>query len=843
MKRCAYIKTAALALLLAGSALFGQSAEEDPILNFGISTPRGGVIKSWTPGVSITPGTGAEVLNGPLGTRALIFDGTEKSISTFNLDGNNTRLRKAKNITVAFALRVDEAPATPVKTGLGITIHGDKISLSDGNFNLDATVKIQPMKWYQIAYSYSVDGKNAKLYVDGSLDNVAVNAPLKKLNVNFERFGGFKGGLASIQAWDRALDDKDVLTLETDARGIEAMTVKLEDIQRQIRLKQIDPYLEDVKKDLARVKRRKFNPISLLEKTQYSAYTALKLAQGEYFFRGTSLAKAPFSLIQVRATASYLRRADVFPEDAIFTANLCTAAAKGEYEPVSFVIYPYQPMDKVNITVSDFKSTKGATLPASILDRKIVKNWYQASWNSQYNNVNQILVPDLLVNDVNLVKVDEVTGKNYLRVGDKYVDVNGTESAQFNFCKEDVKDAPVMQDVAMVPGKGTQFWFTYHVPRDAKPGLYKATATVTNGGEKVADFTLSLRVYPFELPAPKTSYNVKKDWIISVSGGADLSRYAALADEATAEKFFRRELENLRAHGVTQPAVPFGANTALFEKDLKIRKEMGFDLNGVFVSAFPNDGTLVNQFAPAGTAAPDFDAFSKKISSMSDSFKRIAGHKNFYFYGVEGVVAPEDAGKFYNFICKDNNILSAGWSNDLFFLPTKDLFYAHSGAPDDYLAEKWHALEGRIISSGCYFTGPDNPDYMRRELGIKLYRKRYDGLHIAAFPSLVNCWNERTAPGIFRNQVFAYPTSNGIINTIAFEGFREGIDDVRYLTLLRSLLEESFAIKNWDAIYASKKGVAVFELLNTSKMDLDLMRMEVADHIVTIMKRLGKEVE
>ena len=843
MKRCAYIRTAALALLLAGSALFGQNAEEEPILNFGISAPRGGAIKSWTPGVSIIPGSAAEVLNGPLGAKAIKFDGSANGVSTFKLEGDNVRLRKAQNITVAFALLVDELPANAVDTGLGIRIQGDQMVLTDGTFKLPATTKIQPMKWYQIAYSYSVDGKNVKLYVDGSLDNVAVNVPLKKLNVDFERFGMFKGGLASIQAWDRALSDKDVLTLATDDRGIEAITVKLNDIQRGIRLKQIEPYLEDVKKELARVKRRKHNPISLLEKTQYVAYTALKLAEGEYFFRGTSLAKAPFALMQVRATAPYLRSADIFPEDAIFTANLCTAAAKGEYEPVSFVIYPYQNLDKVNITVSDFKNTKGAVLPASILDRKIVKNWYQASWNSQYNNTNQILVPDLLVNDVNLVKVDEITGKNYLRVDGKYVDVNGTDQAKFNFCKENVKDAPTMQDVAMVPGKGTQFWFTYHVPRDAKPGLYKATATVTNGGEKLADFTLTLRVYPFELPAPKTSYDVKKDWIISVSGGADLSRYAALADGAEAEKFFRRELENLRAHGVTQPAVPFGADPAIFEKDLKIRKEMGFDLNGVFVSAFPNDGTLMNQFAAAGTPAPDFAAFTKNIGNMSDIFSRVAGHKNFYFYGVEGVVAPEDAEKFYNAICKNNNILSAGWSNDLFFLPTKNLLYAHSGNPDDFLAEKWHALNGRIISSGCYFAGPDNPDYMRRELGIKLYRERYDGFHIAAFPSTVNCWNERTAPGIFRNQVFAYPTSNGMINTIAFEGFREGIDDVRYLTLLRSLLEESFAIKNWDAIYASKKGVAVFELLNTNRMDLDLMRMEVADHIVTIMKRLGKDVD
>jgi hypothetical protein len=36
----------------------------------------------------------------------------------------------------------------------------------------------------------------------------------------------------------------------------------------------------------------------------------------------------------------------------------------------------------------------------------------------------------------------------------------------------------------------------------------------------------------------------------------------------------------------------------------------------------------------------------------------------------------------------------------------------------------------------------------------------------------------------FRDHVFAYPTSNGIIDTIQWEGFREAVDDVRYLATL-----------------------------------------------------------
>ena len=36
----------------------------------------------------------------------------------------------------------------------------------------------------------------------------------------------------------------------------------------------------------------------------------------------------------------------------------------------------------------------------------------------------------------------------------------------------------------------------------------------------------------------------------------------------------------------------------------------------------------------------------------------------------------------------------------------------------------------------------------------------------------------------YRDHVFAYPTSNGVIDTIQWEGCREGVDDTRYVASL-----------------------------------------------------------
>jgi len=36
--------------------------------------------------------------------------------------------------------------------------------------------------------------------------------------------------------------------------------------------------------------------------------------------------------------------------------------------------------------------------------------------------------------------------------------------------------------------------------------------------------------------------------------------------------------------------------------------------------------------------------------------------------------------------------------------------------------------------------------------------------------------------------MFVYPTVDGVIDTIAWEGYREGIDDLRYLATLRKAI-------------------------------------------------------
>jgi len=49
-------------------------------------------------------------------------------------------------------------------------------------------------------------------------------------------------------------------------------------------------------------------------------------------------------------------------------------------------------------------------------------------------------------------------------------------------------------------------------------------------------------------------------------------------------------------------------------------------------------------------------------------------------------------------------------------------------------------------------------------------------------------WNDLDSQQ-FRDHVFAYPTVDGVIDTVAWEGLREGIDDVRYLSQLKLFVD------------------------------------------------------
>ncbi len=266
--------------------------------------------------------------------------------------------------------------------------------------------------------------------------------------------------------------------------------------------------------------------------------------------------KGPVECYAVPALSSLKRLPDALPEDARLSSHLRVIAAQGEFEPVSFLVSARQDVAKLEIKASSLKGPNGE-IPASAIDVKIVKVWYQAgtAWYSYFADHNRReFVPELLLNDENLIKVDEEKQENYLRVGNDYQSISyPAEKAEkaFNYITEPVADSRTLLPIKLKKGRNKQIWVTVHVPNETAGGLYEGRITLTADGKSVGAMDLSVRVLPFQLPLPKTYYNLENDFLVTMYDAtmAGMGYKFGLSKEAV-EKQQMAIYKNLRNHNV-----------------------------------------------------------------------------------------------------------------------------------------------------------------------------------------------------------------------------------------------------------------------------------------------------
>ncbi|MEI7437856.1 MAG: hypothetical protein WCL16_13710 [bacterium] len=128
----------------------------------------------------------------------------------------------------------------------------------------------------------------------------------------------------------------------------------------------------------------------------------------------------------VPALSDIQRLPQAYPVDGKCNGELRAMAEKDEFDPASFVVFPFKDLDRVELKLSALAGPDGAVLPAENLDLKVVKVWHQNGngWFCYFSDPGLKLVPELLLNDENLIKVDTVTTGNYARIdypaGSKY---------------------------------------------------------------------------------------------------------------------------------------------------------------------------------------------------------------------------------------------------------------------------------------------------------------------------------------------------------------------------------------------------------------------------------------
>ena len=242
------------------------------------------------------------------------------------------------------------------------------------------------------------------------------------------------------------------------------------------------------------------------------------------------------------------------------------------------------------------------------------------------------------------------------------------------------------------------------------------------------------------------------------------------------------------------------------------------------------------QNAPSVSDVAMPEDLRQRIDEASEIVKSLFGHSNVYCFGWDEpgralVIAERRPWKYiYE---KGLKVYSTGHEAHLKFAGYNEDFCNSAGEPTREKAAKWHSFGSRITTYAWPHTGPENPDCMRRVHGLVLFKANYDG--IGNYILSCSQWNDFIGEEYnFRCFNMTYPTRDGVIDTIEWEGIREAVDDVRYATKLQQLARKAIASGKVDAVYAGRKALQWLELIDERTADLNAVRLEMINTIIKL---------
>jgi hypothetical protein len=507
-----------------------------------------------------------------------------------------------------------------------------------------------------------------------------------------------------------------------------------------------------------------------------------------------------------------------FPIIGSVSSELSITACRGEYEPASLTIFALRDIKYLSVAVGELKS-KNANIPASAVDIRVVKCWYQAGVQIRETK-HRHLTPELLLKDDGLIHVDFANKSNYLRQVDStgkenLLLISGPDSENMKHIQP--RDAATLQPVDMKSYTAKQFWITVHVPEDAAPGLYDGSIQLSARGLSPSELSLRVNVLPFPLSQSQLRYS------IYYRGKLARDESVVMSTERKSTQQYELEMRNLKAHGVLYPTIYQRYDDTLLPRALAIRAAAGLP-----------DGTLYTLGISAGNTTNP-----KRLKALRERVRKwraIAsdyGYDDLYIYGIDEARGDRlksqrlawrtthEAGAKVFVACYKETFASMGDLLDL---------AVYSGAPNPVEAEKFHNAGQQIFCYNNPQVGVEQPETYRRNFGLLLWKKGYDGAMNYAYQHSENHgWNDFDSKP-YRDHNFIYQTTDGLIDTMAWEGFREGVDDVRYLT---TLLETIGRARNRKPELARQAELWVGEIDPSG--DLDAIRQGIIGWIMRLM--------
>jgi hypothetical protein len=548
--------------------------------------------------------------------------------------------------------------------------------------------------------------------------------------------------------------------------------------------------------------------------------------------------KADIAWFSVIPMSDIMRNGDVWPTDGELNGTLRVVLAQDEYEPASFQLFSFKNRKNVTFTIPNLKNKEGDVLTADKLDLKVVKIWYQNGngWHSYFQDIGLRLIPELLVYDENLIKVDTKKEANYARIredkGERYQWISAPIELDKSpaYHKPDVfnprefpgfADAKTLQPVVLEANQFKQFFLTVYAEKGQKPGIYEGVIAVNENGSKILDIPVAVRVLPFELPLAKSYNDLDRPVIASAMGmmGMKLD-----------DKDFRDILINFKKHNMIHPIFNFDADSE--EKVIALMKELGYPLD-TFMGGIKGIGWLGH-----GTRLTydQLMEIQKAAQLTKEFYEKNLGHSNVLVtYGDEAgplwIVAMRDWFRYFDEL--GMQVGTAGHQH-MFYKGAYAWGWHNMGGPPekvDYI-KQWRSVGNNIGFYAGQHTGVENPSFVRRQNGLLGYMNGLNIIYNYHFDPLG--WND-LSHGLYRPMTIAYLSGDGLVDTLQWEAYREAVDDMRYATKLQQLIQEALASGNIDRKQEAKKALQYFALLDTQKADLNTVRMEMIEYILKLL--------
>ena len=451
-------------------------------------------------------------------------------------------------------------------------------------------------------------------------------------------------------------------------------------------------------------------------------------------------------------------------------------AARGEFEPLTFSIYPSRQLKNLKVRVSALEGAAN-TIPRDRIDVRLVTYWNvrYPKYNSKdtYRNVPELLEP--------------VT----------------------------VHTSPA--------GECQRYWITVHVPEDAKPGRYRGAVTImSDGSDKAVSLPILFRVLAFDLRKDPNKHYSAYVYDINLEFDERMGKFTPRAEKGGkewVERAARNEYRAMADHGfdVFPPLYyrydPWRKEVYLPNEDFILREVKKAGMGGFALVVSCGVRTMYEQATGKKMGKhclmpqpPPESIYTelKEVLKKAESRRKAKGWPEFIYAPVDEVhSSSRDFGvKIYRackevgvrtYVTKDPNRADA-----VPYRPYVDFWCSQPFAVsyDEAVSSKRHGYWAYPNHISCEDRVP--------RIMCKGGRMTYGFGYWRSGYTLIVPWTWRWKFNETFNFLDGYASDVGnefdedgnVVPAVYWECFREGVDDLRYIYTLQAAVQERRASKD-----------------------------------------------